>query len=800
MKISLNWLKEYIDLDGISNEEIINTLTVSGLEVDDVIDQSQQFENIVVGYVKEKKTHPNADKLSLCIVNDGTEDYSVVCGAPNVDAGQTIAFAKVGAIIPDGGFKITKAKIRGEHSYGMICSEKELGISGNRDGILVLDEKLKAGTPISDALGLNDVIIEIDITPNRADAFSHFGIARDLSATLNRPIKNIELCLSESEKNSTDLAEVVIENAEDCPRYVAKVVENVEIKESPKWLKKKLTNIGLRPRNNVVDVTNFILHELGQPLHAFDLDHLAGRKIIVKSANEKSKFTTLDSKEREMQNTDLMICDAEKPVAIAGVMGGENSEVTTDTKNILIESAYFRPSAIRKTAKKLGLSTDSSIRFERGCNPDITVFAAQRAAQLIAELSGGSVAKGEIDVYPNVIEKKVIELRHERLLKILGYNITKEVVNNSLTNLGLEIIECDDTKIKVVVPNFRHDLEREIDLIEEVARVNGYNKIPAVERIRITLEEKVDQSDYVENLRNNFVSLGFNEIVTNSLLNTKTAMEFGEGIAVLNPQSAEMTHSRTSLIPGMLSTVSKNIKVNEKNLRLFEIGHIFNKNHKGDIASFEDFTESENLLFALTGNAVESNWYSKEDKYDFYHLKGFVSEIIRTLSIKNKVQESYIIDDKFFNFAVEINYKSAVIGKGGKLKADILAEFDINQEVFAFDFNLSLLKAIEIEPPRFNELLKFPKVKRDFAFVLDKSIEAEKVMETIYGGSSKLLKSIKLFDIFESDSLGKDKKSLAFELEYYDFNNTLTEEDVDKDFRKAIEAVQIKLNAQLRGK
>jgi phenylalanyl-tRNA synthetase beta chain len=459
LKISLNWLKQYIDLNDLSVDDVVNGLITAGLEVDEMVNQTELYKNFVVGFVKEKKKHPNADKLSLCIINDGVTDYSVVCGAPNVDKNQKIVFAKIGAVIPEGGFEIKPVKLRGEKSEGMICSERELSISDNHDGIMVLDASLKEGTDISEALKMNDVIFDIDITPNRADALSHFGVARDLSAVLNRSLIEPELKFTEENKKSSDYADIIIENEVDCPRYAAKVVTGVEIKESPEWLKTRLKSLGLRPINNVVDVTNFVLHELGQPLHAFDLDQLAGNKIVVKSAVNKEKFVTLDSKERELSADDLLICDGEKGVAIAGVMGGENSEVTVNTKNILIESAYFRPSAVRKTAKKLGLSTDASYRFERGCNPDIVVFAARRCAMLIAELGGGNIASGEIDVYPKEIVKKNVTLRFSRISKILGYSIANEQVENILVKLGINVLNKDLETLFCEIPLFRPDID-----------------------------------------------------------------------------------------------------------------------------------------------------------------------------------------------------------------------------------------------------------------------------------------------------------------------------------------------------
>ncbi|MCF6269125.1 MAG: phenylalanine--tRNA ligase subunit beta [Melioribacteraceae bacterium] len=800
MKLSLNWLKQYIDLDGITTEEVVENLTTAGLEVDEVIDQKKLYDNFVVGYVKERVKHPNADKLSLCKVVVDEEEYPIVCGAPNVDAGQKIILAKIGAKIPNEDFTISKSKIRGEVSMGMICSERELGISDEHEGIMVLDENIESGTAFSDAFRLNDVIIDIDITPNRADAFSHIGSARDLAAVFGRKLKLPELNLTETDEDVNSIASVEIENEVDCPRYVAKVVENVTIKESPEWLKKRLTAIGLRPINNVVDVTNFVLYEVGQPLHAFDLDQLAGNKIIIRCAGKDEKFVTLDSKERKLLETDLLICDAEKAVAIAGVMGGENSEVTESTKNILIESAYFRPSSIRKTSKKLGLQTDASIRFERGCDVDVTIFAAKRAAQLIAELGNGEIAKGEIDVYPNVIAKKKVSLRISRIKKILGFDIPTEKVKEIFSGLEFEMVSEADETLTYSIPTFRHDIEREIDLIEEVARIYGYDNIPAIAKIGVSVERRVDHSSFNDNVRETLSSLGFYEIITNSLLNKELASRFGNPVGVLNPQSVEMSHIRPSLLPGLLSTISRNIKVKESNLKLYEVGHVITKLND-TINDFSDFEETEHLLFAITGLANEDEWYSKKREFDFYDLKGFISSFLNSVTNSSKVKLKYnnSNDDGIFEYSIENLIAKNKIAEGGKVKSSILKEFGISQDVFAFDVNLTELKKIEVELSSFSELLKFPKVKKDCAFILDSNIDYNSVVKIIESNSSKLLKNVKLFDIFESESLGVNKKSLAFELSYFDEKKTLTEEEVEKEFWKAIESVKNKFNAELRG-
>ena len=800
MKISINWLNDYVNIKNISVNEIVDKLTYAGLEVEEVDDQAKKFENIVIGLVKEVKKHPNADKLSLCIVNDGKDDYSVVCGAPNVSAGQKVAFAKVGAVIPNGGMKLEKAKIRGEVSFGMICSERELGLGDNHEGIMVLDPSLKEGLSFAEAMEMNDTVLEIAITPNRADALSHIGIARELSALFDIPLKYPDINLKESGKKSEELASVEIKNPDNCPRYIGKVVSNVVIKESPNWLKNRLKSIGLRPINNVVDVTNYVLHEVGQPLHAFDLDNLGGKKIIVRDAGKNTKFATLDSKERKLQSNDLMICDANKPVAIAGVMGGENSEVKSSTKNLLIESAYFNRSSIRKTSKNLGLSTDASYRFERGTDPEITKWAARRAAQLIQQTAGGEIALGEIDAYPNKITTRKCTVRFERINKILGYQIGASEVELILSKLGFVIDKKSLGDVTVFIPSYRHDIEREIDLIEEVARIYGYNKIPEVNKITVTLEEKVDHSAFNDRVREFLNSLGFYEIITNSLLSEDTARRFGNAINLLNPQSNEMSHLRTSLIPGLLTSISNNIKVNEKDLQLFELGKVFEKVTTSKINDFNDFIESEHLLLALTGNRIRIEWFEKDSPFSLYDLTGLIDSFLNkilpevTFNIKSLTES-----EAKFNNLFSLISENQNIGLGGRLKKEYCTLFDIDQDVYMIQVDLSVLKKIKISKKIFNELLKFPKVYRDVAFVLDIDVTTDQVIGIIKEATTNLLHNIKLFDIFQSESLGKGKKSLAFQLEFFNSNRTLTEEEVEKDFRNAIKAVEKIFNAQLRG-
>ena len=799
MKISLNWLKDYIDLEGLSVEEIVSNLTMCGLEVEDYVDQAKIYKNFVIGYVKEKEKHPNADKLSLCKVTDGTEDYQVVCGAPNVEAGQTVIFAKVGAVVPKGEFTIGKAKIRGVESFGMICAEDELGLGDDHSGIMVLDGSYKVGDLFSDAYGLNDVVMEIGITPNRPDALSHIGVARDLAAIFNRPLILPKVELKESDIDINSEAAIDIIDAVNCPRYSAKVVKGVTIKESPEWMKKRLKAIGLRPISNIVDITNYIMYEFGQPMHAFDLDKVGGKKIIVRKAGADNKFTTLDSKERAINPESLMICDGVRPVAVAGVMGGENSEISNDTTNILIESAYFNPSSVRKTSKQLGLSTDSSYRFERGTDPGNTLYAAERAAQLMAELGGGLVCKGSIDVYPNKIEKKKVTLRESRILRILGYPVVTEKVRQILKNLSMEILSEKDGVFELAIPTCRPDIEREIDVIEEIARINGYDNIPAVERIANNLDKKEDESEYADKVRNMATSLGFYEIQNNSLVSEKLAEMTGKSIAVLNHQSVDMSNLRTSLVPGLLNTIAKNINFGEKNLQLFEIGNIFNRKSE-KINSFDDFSEEGSLIFAVTGSAGQKEWHSKDRICDFYDLKGLIDSFINKMGLENSFLDDYNTDgNEIYSYFYAKMHGNTRIGLGGKVSKDILKQFDIIQDVYCFEFKFDELKNISSAGNKYREPLRFPKVERDFAFIFDKNISNSEIKEYILSCKSKLLKNVRLFDLFESESFGSGKRSLAYSLEFYDETRTLTDEEVEKEFNSLTDSVKKKFNAELRG-
>ncbi len=799
MIISVQWLKNYIDISDIDIDTLCRSLIMAGLEVEEITSQDAIYKHIVIGYVEEKIKHPNANKLSLCTVFDGKERRKVVCGAPNVEAGQVIVLALPGAIIPDGKFEIKIAKIRGEESSGMICSRKELGLSDDHSGIWVLPGDTKIGISLAEYLEKTDTVLEIGITPNRPDALSHIGVARDVAALFNKELLKPQLKAAASGNEIDSHITIEIEDAVNCPRYSAKVVKDVTVGDSPKWLKRAIESIGLRSINNVVDVTNFILHETGQPLHAFDLDKISGNKIVVKQAESGSNFVTLDSKSRDLDNQCLMIRDAEKAVAIGGIMGGENSEITRDTKNILIESAYFNPSSIRRSAKKLGISSDASYRFERGVDYENTLYSAERAAELIAEVAGGKIVSGCIDIYPNPIPDKIVTLRFARVQSILGYPIDAKQITEILRNLGMSWIEAAADSVTVSIPGFRPDIEREIDLIEEIARIYGYDNIPPIQAMTLPLIPIFDETAILDVIRGFWSGIGFNEIISNSLQRTKIEEEKPKAIATLNPQSADMVDLRTSLLPGLLTTIAKNISVGEKNLRFYEIGKIFIKKNPV-IASFDDFDEKHILGVAITGLAGEKQWYSKESAFNFFDLKGVIKAFLSKISLDNLSNDCYNHNGNYlFSYLFSRFVNSQLLFTGGKVRKEVLSLYNIEQDVFYAEFNIEKIEQGTPVQKKFKEPLKYPRITRDAAFVVEKEIESEAIIELVQKQNLKFCKAMHLFDLFENDSIGETKKSLAYSIEFYDETKTLTDAEVEEEFIQIIGLIKAAFAAELRG-
>ena len=803
MKISYNWLKEYVDFD-LSPQELADRLTIHGLEVDEVVQVGSDFDNVVVGHVTEVKEHPNADRLKLCTVDAGDEELQIVCGAPNVDEGQMVPVAKVGAVLPvtldDGSFlKIRKAKIRGEHSRGMICAEDELGIGEDHSGIMVLDGELKPGQPFTDVIPpTRDHIIDIELTPNRPDASSHLGVARDIAAFLETELRKPVIDLPEEPLSIADQIDISIKNELKCHRYVGVLIKDVTITESPQWLQAQLKNLGLRPVNAIVDATNFVLHEMGQPLHAFDFDLLADRKIVVQDFDEEVEFETLDHVKRKVPAGSLFICDGEQPVAIAGVMGGLNSEINDDTTNVLLESAYFDPASIRRTSKQLGLQTDSSYRFERGIDPNMTLNAAWRCATMIAEMTGGTLVPGFEDVHPITTKPRELTLRRSYLNRVLGTELTMKAAAGVLANLGLEVTELSDDSATLLVPTFRPDLEREIDLVEEVGRIYDYNNIPLPDGFSIHEVTPLKQQESIQQRVKHAVSnLGFREIYTNSLLSEEAASHYAEEdrlIHTLNPISKDQAVLRTSMVHGFLSTVAYNMNRGQKQLRLFELGHVFEKSD-GDGTYFEGYREQVKLSIGLAGLKHDEHWRTELTSYTVFDLKGPVRAFLSQLRLLDGITTE--ADDEH---TLRYHHNGILIGELTRIDDELASYYDIELPAFMAEFSLDRISEILTgQPPQsFDAIPKYPSFAFDLALVVAKNVPAGDLMQTIKQQASERLQNIDIFDVFEGGSLEKGTKSIAFRLAFRDSEKTLTIEDVQPVIDKVLAKLESEHAATLR--
>jgi len=806
MQLSYKWLKELINVD-LSPLELSGILTELGLEVEEVIDQGKKYKNFVTAYVMNREKHPDADKLSVCTVTDGETHYNVVCGAPNVSAGQKIAFGKIGAIVPSAGFALEKRKLRGVLSEGMICSQTELEVGDDSSGIWVLPENTEVGIPLEKFLQADDYIFDLSITPNKADCLSHIGVARDLSAYLKLNINKPEFEVNESESDINSLVSVTVVDKENCPRYAARVIENVTICESPRWLQAKLRNLGLRPLNAAVDVTNFVLMEYGQPLHAFDLNKISKGKIIVKSAKDGEKFTTLDGKERELKSEMLLICDYEGPIAIGGVMGGSNSEITNNTTNIILESAYFRPSSIRKTSRKLGLQSDASYRFERGVDPEALIEAMDRAAALIAELCNGKVAKGIIDIYPDPIERQQVFLRPDIARKILGIDVSNDAIKEYLQRLGFINLKESATEIIYEVPSHRVDVRQEIDLIEEIARMYNYNSIEPNYSSPINFStDKISNFLAINPLKrkiaNFMASKGFNEIVTQNLVDLDAATLYTETpIRLANPLTEEMSVMRSSVVPSMLKVVRHNIRQGNQNLKLFEIGKVFRKGSNQWGTDFiEGYSENEKLILIMTGNYYPKQWGIQQRASDFYDLKGTIEELSRFFRLEETTKFKTYEESKpgFSKNLLGIYHKREYVGIVGEVEAKILKKYDIKQPVYMAVLDMEPVYRFVKSESKFTAVSHFPSSERDLAFLLDKSVPAGDVLDLIKQKAGKLLLDVRIFDIYEGKGISEDKKSVAFSLTFVSSERTLTENDIDLAMDNIIPSVIKKFNAILR--
>jgi phenylalanyl-tRNA synthetase beta chain len=806
MKISYNWLKQFLKID-LNSTDVASMLTDLGLEVE-VIEKFQSvkggLEGIVVGHVLTCEKHPDADRLNITTVDIGAEKpVQIVCGATNVGVGQKVPVATIGTQLfgADGkGFEIKKGKIRGQESHGMICAEDEIGVGTSHDGIMILDDKWKPGTLASEVFDIqNDEIFEIGLTPNRADAMSHMGVARDLRAALLQKNTSAELITPSVSKFKVDKRtlkfDIDVQNSTLAPRYCGVTISGIEVKDSPSWLQNKLKSIGITPKNNIVDVTNYVLHELGQPLHAFDAAKING-KVIVKTAAENTKFITLDGIERILNVEDLVICDEKGPMCIAGVFGGQKSGVTEYTNSIFLESAYFNPVSIRKTAKRHNLNTDASFRFERGIDPTITEYALKRAALLIQEVAGGEITADIIDLYPKKIEDFLVFLNYEKAFKLIGQELPKETIKKIVASLDIKVNSSSDAGLGLIIPAYRVDVQREVDVIEEILRVYGYNNITFSKKFNATIANSSRIEDYkVQNtIASQLNSLGFNEIMSNSLTTpdyTKLSLLLKEeyNVTILNPLSNDLSVMRQSLLFSGLEAISYNINRRNSDLKLFEFGKSYRKLLSG-------FNEKKHLTLFVTGNRTAETWVQKQEVSDFYLFKGYVASILQRLGY-SKINNLPVSSD-IFSEGLALAAGNDTLVEFGSLKKSILKHFDIKQEVFYAEFNWDLILKLLSNRIKFTAIPKFPEVRRDLSLLLDQSVAFESVYGIAKQTEKSLLKDISLFDVYEGNNLPEGKKSYAVSFILQDTTKTLTDIQIDKIMKKLQTNLESELGATLR--
>ena len=798
MKISYNWLKEFIDTDK-TPEEISKILTGTGLEVES-LEKVQPIagglEGLVVGYVKECSQHPNADRLRVTKVDVGLgEDLQIVCGAHNVAARQKVVVATVGTTVyPTSGepFKINKSKIRGEVSEGMICAEDEIGLGPDHAGILELDADAVIGSLIKDYFKLqDDYMYEIGLTPNRADAASHLGTARDIAAFLKIGISKPDISAFKVDNTSRTIR-VVVENKQACPRYSGVTISGVEVKESPKWLKERLSVIGIRSINNIVDATNYALHDLGQPLHAFDADAIKGDTVIVKNCPEETLFKTLDGVERTLSADDLMICNAESPMCIAGVFGGVESGVKPGTKNIFLESAWFNAVSIRKTAKRHGLKTDASFRFERGTDPDITVYALKRAALLIQEVAGGLISSDISDHYPDPVAPFAIDVTYKNIHRLIGKEIPHGEIKAILTALDIEIAGETGEGLSLQVPPYRVDITREVDVVEEILRIYGYNNIEIPSQVRASLNNSVrPEKDSVQNALSDVLTAnGFNEIMSNSLTKSAYSSDIDKAVKILNPLSNDLNVMRQSMLYSGLEAVSYNLNRRNTDLKLYEFGKVYELDG-------EKYKESQRVAIFLTGESQVGRWNQKAELVSFYHLKAIVDGVISRLKIKDITTEDAQNNEFAYGLQYLWNKKHLVVF--GAAASQALKKTGIEQEVFYADFNFDMILTIARKNTIVHEdVSKFPSVKRDLSMLIDKSVTFEQLRQIAHKTERKLLQEVDVFDVYEGERLPEGKKSYALSFILQDNEKTLTDKAIDSVMQKIMYNLGKEAGAEIR--
>ena len=829
MDISYNWLKRYIQLNDAA-EEVAKVLTSIGLEVGKV-EKVQTIkgglEGLVVGEVITCVDHPNSDHLHITTtrVAPDAEPLQIVCGAPNVAAGQKVIVATVGTVLYDGDekFTIKKGKIRGEESLGMICAEDEIGVGTSHDGIMVLPSDTPVGMPAKEYFGVeDDTMIEVDITPNRADGASHYGVARDLYAYYQAKGVDIQLTKPSVDAFKVDSHElpiqVVVENAQACPRYTGVSIKGVTIKESPDWLKKSLSTIGIRPINNVVDVTNFVLHEMGQALHSFDADKIKGNKVIVKNANEGQKFVTLDGVERTLSAADLMICNAEEPMCIAGVFGGQDSGITEQTTNVFLESAYFDPVSIRKTARRHQLSTDASFRYERGCDPNNTLYVLKRCAMLIQEVAGGEIAMEVTDQGETCFAPFPVELNIPRVNALIGKELSESLIEKILNALEMNIVSKEGNTWQIGVPRYRVDVQRECDVVEDILRIYGYNNVEFPEKLNTSLSYNPKPNPVALQIRisEQLTAQGFNEILNNSL--TKVSyyepleqLSLATCVKIMNPLSQDLGVMRQTLLFGGLESIQRNANRKNADLKFYEFGNCYHynaekiatrqaKDPKWEYYPLYAYSEEPHLALWLTGNKTAQSWVQKEEKTSFYTLHAYVNNVLRRLGVNISNYTLEALESELCSDGMVIKAPNGKqIGIMGVVSGKLLKAFDIDNPVYYADLDWNMLLRLNKQyKPVINDLPKFPEVKRDFALLVDKSVKFADLAKAAMATEKKLLKAVNLFDVYEGKNLEAGKKSYALSFILQDAENTLKDKQIEAIMTKLQKVFEEKFDAKLR--
>ena len=820
MNISYNWLKEYLDFD-LQPEEVAAALTSIGLEtgsVEEVQTIKGGLEGLVVGEVLTCEMHPNSDHLHVTTVNVGSgEPLQIVCGAPNVAAGQKVIVAVNGTKLYDDDkeFTIKRSKLRGVESNGMICAEDEIGVGTDHAGIIVLPSDTPVGLPAKEYYNIkSDYVLEVDITPNRVDATSHFGVARDLAAYLKQNGKPAELKRPSVEAfhidDETPAIEVVVENTEACLRYSGVTIKGVTVKESPEWLQNRLRTIGLRPINNVVDVTNYILHGMGQPLHSFDAGKINGGKVIVKAANEGDKFVTLDGVERTLTARDLMICNTEKPMCIAGVFGGLESGVTEETTDVFLESATFHPTWIRKTARRFGLNTDASFRYERGLDPNATIYILKYAALLIKEVAGGTITGAIQDVYPKVFEPYKVNLTYEKINSLTGKVIPAETVKSIVDSLEMKITSETEEGLSLEVPVYRIDVQRDVDVIEDILRIYGYNNIEFSDHVKSSLsyQTPTDHSYKMENLiSEQLCGYGFNEILNNSLTRSAyyealTTYPASHCIMLMNPLSADLNCLRQTLLFGGLESIEHNMKRKKGNIHFYEFGNCydFNAENKKEGEALSPYSEEYHLGIWVCGNRVENNWAHPNEKTSIYELKAYVENILVRLGVSLKKVIFGNLTNDIYDAGLSLTTQSGkALGSLGIVSHKICKAMDIDTEVYYAELRwTALMKETKKNKVTYTDLSKFPGVKRDLALLIDKSVAFAEIQKIAFESERKLLKEVTLFDVYEGKNLPEGKKSYAVSFFLEDETKTLNDKQIDAIMKKIQTNLEQKVGAQLR--